>query len=308
MAGRTTKRLTRAHPIASSNDNPVALPQYRDHPRHWRDNHYVYPVISRRSRGLSIGVNLNPDAACNFDCIYCQVDRTKKPNVRDVDLGRLRDELGTMIDLAVTGRLYEDEAFSTIPSSLRRVNDIAFSGDGEPTTCRVFAESVEVAAELKRAANLTAVKLVLITDACYLTRPDVERGLHILDAHGGEIWAKLDAGTQAYYEQINRPNHSLSHVIENIIAVARVRPIVIQSMFLRLRGVAPDKAELDAYVEQLRDIQKANGTISYVQVYTVARPPAEAFVAPLTPAEIDRIVGLIGERTGLRAEPFYGSA
>lgn len=286
----------------------MALPQYRDHSRDWRDNHYVYPVISRRSRGLSLGVNLNPDAACNFDCVYCQVDRTKTPKVRRVDLERLRAELGTLIDQAVTGRLYEDEGFRAVPPSLRRVNDIAFSGDGEPTTCPVFAESIEVAAALKHAANLTSVKLVLITDACYLTRPDVERGLRIMDAHGGEIWAKLDAGTQAYYEQINRPNYSLSHVVENIIAAATVRPLVIQSMFLRLRGVAPDGTELDAYIDRLRDILQAGGSISYVQVYTVARQPAEAFVSPLPPAEIDRIVGLIRDRTGLRAEPFYGSA
>ena len=41
----------------------------RDHTRHFTDFTFVYPVISRRSRGLSIGVNLNPDKVCNFDCV-----------------------------------------------------------------------------------------------------------------------------------------------------------------------------------------------------------------------------------------------
>ncbi len=303
-----TASATKECPIAPSNNNRTALPQYRDHSRGWRDNHYVYPVISRRSRGLSIGVNLNPDAACNFDCVYCQVDRSKTPKVRDVDLGRLRDELGAMIDFAVTGRLFEDEAFSTVPKDLRRVNDIAFSGDGEPTTCKVFAESIELAARLKGEANLADVKLVLITDACYLTKPAAERGLRIMDANSGEIWAKLDAGTQTYYEAVNRPNYPLQHVIDNIIAAASVRPIVIQSMFLRLDGTAPSEPELDAYVGRLHEILQAGGKISDVQVYTVARAPAEAFVTPLAAAEVDAIVSLIEARTGLSAKPFYGTA
>ncbi len=49
---------------------------FTQHSRSWQSNRYVYPVISRRSKGLSIGVNLNPDKVCNFDCVYCCVDRT----------------------------------------------------------------------------------------------------------------------------------------------------------------------------------------------------------------------------------------
>ena len=49
---------------------------FKDHRRDLGENRYVYAVVSRRARGLSIGVNLNPDKVCNFDCPYCQVDRT----------------------------------------------------------------------------------------------------------------------------------------------------------------------------------------------------------------------------------------
>lgn len=303
-----TVSTTKGRPIAAAKDNRTALPQFRDHSRGWRDNLYVYPVISRRSRGLSIGVNLNPDTACNFDCVYCQVDRSTPPKVRDVNLDRLREELSHMIDLGVTGTLFEDEAFRTVPHELRRVNDIAFSGDGEPTTCPVFAEAVELASELKRAAALDDVKIVLITDACYLTKPAVERGLRVMDQNAGEIWAKLDAGTQAYYEFVNRPNYPLRHVLDNIIAASRLRPVVIQSMFLRLRGAPPSEAEIDAFTQNLREIVQAGGQISYVQVYTVARAPAEAFVTPLSDAEVDGIVDRITTRTKLPAVAFYGAA
>ena len=66
---------------------------WRRHERRWKDTHYVYAVISRRSRGISIGINLNPDMACSFDCIYCQVRRNKAHAVRKVNLKELEKEL-----------------------------------------------------------------------------------------------------------------------------------------------------------------------------------------------------------------------
>ena len=60
------------------------------HDRVWQANRYVYPVVSRRSKGISIGVNLNPDKVCNFDCIYCCVDRKQTGKYKEVDLGILR--------------------------------------------------------------------------------------------------------------------------------------------------------------------------------------------------------------------------
>jgi len=286
--------------------SPTPLRQYKLHSRNWRENLYVYPVISRRSGGLSLGVNLNPDAACNFDCIYCQVDRTLEPKIREVDVTRLGDELLSLIDNAQTGKLYDDPKFSDVPTAKRVIRDIAFSGDGEPTTCKVFRECLEAVAAIKGQRGLQQTKLVLITDACYLTRPEVVAALAIMDANQGEIWAKLDAGTEEYYRLINRPNHPLTHVIENITAAAKVRPVVIQSLFMRVHGASPSERELAAYADRLADIVRGGGRVSLVQVYTVARRPAQDYVAPLTDAEVDAIRDLVRQRTGLTAESFYG--
>ncbi len=293
--------------MAENNSDDISLLQHLSHSRDWRDNLYVYPVISRRSKGLSIGINLNPDKACNFDCIYCQVDRTKQPRVRQVDLDILRDEIADMVSLAKRGALFHDPRFVDVPQALHRINDIAFSGDGEPTTCTCFKEAVQITAQLKREANLDATKLVLITDACYLTKPEVQAGLGILDENNGEIWAKLDAGTEAYYQRVNRPNYPLQHVVQNITDAARMRPVVIQSLFMRVAGQGPGEAEIVAYTDRLKGIIDAGGKISYVQVYTVARIPAETFVSALSDTDVDRIAKEITTRTSLRAEVFYGS-
>ena len=110
------------------------LDAHRDHRRSWGDFLYVYPVISRRSRGVSIGVNLNPDKVCNFDCVYCEVDRRAPPRARDVDFVVLERELRAMLECWKSGELFKDPPFSLAPPSARRLNDLAFSGDGEPTT------------------------------------------------------------------------------------------------------------------------------------------------------------------------------
>jgi wyosine [tRNA(Phe)-imidazoG37] synthetase (radical SAM superfamily) len=220
---------------------------HRDHRRTFEDNLYVYAVVSRRSKGVSIGINLNPDKICNFDCVYCQVDRKTAPLVRDVDVRRLLDELQEMLEMVTTGAFFELERFQGTPSSLRKLNDIAFSGDGEPTTCPEFLEVVRAVAEIKCVRGLEQVKLVLITNATMLHRAGVREGLAILDANNGEVWAKLEAGTEAYYQEVDRTTVPFARVLANITDAARTRPVVIQALFLRMHGKAPQSEELAAF-------------------------------------------------------------
>jgi wyosine [tRNA(Phe)-imidazoG37] synthetase (radical SAM superfamily) len=294
---------------------------HTEHARAFDANRFVYPVLSRRSRGISIGVNLNPDKICNFDCIYCQVDRTRQSETRFVETDALLAELGAMLDFVLSGAIYDTEKFRHTPPELRRLNDIAFSGDGEPTTYKNFDEIITRCAELKRTAELrvesdqsairnpqSAVKMVLITNASMFHRPHVARGLEILDANHGEIWAKLEAGTAEYFQLVDRTPIPFQQILDNITAAARVRPLVIQSLFMRVAGEAPPPEELAAFCDRLNEITAAGGQLKLVQIYTVARRPAESFVTPLADTEVDAIVRLVEERTGLAAAAFYGSA
>ena len=100
-------------------DNPL----FTSHPRGFAANRYVYPVLSRRAGGISIGVNLNLDRACNFHCIYCQVDRTAPEGKKGTspicaqhpDLRRLAEELDRMVELVASGRIYEGPQFRGTP-------------------------------------------------------------------------------------------------------------------------------------------------------------------------------------------------
>lgn len=286
------------------------LPLFSQHSRHWQSNRYVYPVISRRSRGLSIGVNLNPDRVCNFDCVYCCVDRSDfvrgKPGgakVPPVDLQVLGEELAHMVHLAVSGELLAQPPFDQTPAHLRRLNDVAFSGDGEPTSFAGFGEACRVAAETLERQRLAGVKIVVITNATLLHRPAVRAAMGYLDQHNGEIWAKLEAGDEEYYRLIERTNIPLSRVLENIARCGLEREIVIQSLFMRLHGQGPTPAQVEAYIQRLAELKARGARLRLVQVYTVARSTAEAYVTALDADELEAIAARV-RALGLAAEVY----
>ena len=285
-------------------DSSAERPLVSDHSRNYRGNRFVYPVLSRRSRGLSVGINLNPDKICNFDCIYCQVDRRTEAETRFVELDPLLEELTGVLDLIVSEAIYADPKFAEVPPHLRRLNDLAFSGDGEPTTYTNFDEIIARVAEVKQARGLREAKMVLITNASMFHRPAVQAGLAVLDQNQGEIWAKLDAGTEEYFRRVDRTKIRFSQVLQNITQAAQTRPLVIQSLFMQIDGQPPSDEEIDAYCARLNEITSAGSRIQLVQLYTVARRPAESFVTPLTDEQLARINRAVAQQTGLVTATF----
>ncbi len=269
----------------------------QDHTRHFSDFTFVYPVISRRSKGLSIGVNLNPDKVCNFDCIYCEVDRRTPGAVTEVDLRQMKDELTAMVRFARDGGLAKEPKFDEVPWLTREVKDIAFSGDGEPTMIHNFAECVETVVDVKQDEGLETTKIVLITDAAGLDKADIKSGLEVMDRNNGEIWGKLDAGTEEYFKLVNRTNVKFERILNNLLETSKVRPIIIQSLFFKVHGEAMSEAELVAYCGRLSNITEGGGQIREVHLYTVARPTPETYATKLEAIEVEQMAELIRERT-----------
>jgi wyosine [tRNA(Phe)-imidazoG37] synthetase (radical SAM superfamily) len=203
------------------------------------------------------------------------------------------------------GSIYRDSPFNLLAPSERGVRDIAFSGDGEPTAFPRFGEAARIAARARNRFGLHTSKLILLTDAAYLSKPAVKAALSVLDANNGEIWAKLDAGTEAFFRIVNRPNVTLERILENILAAARLRPVTVQSLFFRINGVLPPAAEIEAYCERLNEMTSAGAKFSLVQLYTIARQPAEPFVSPLSDIELDSIAASVRARVSIPVEVFY---
>ena len=144
-----------------------------DHSRDSAGLRYVYPVVSRRAGGVSVGINLNTDNACNWRCIYCQVPELKRGTAPPVNLALLEQELRGFLNELLHGDFMQRR----VPEEVRRINDIALSGNGEPTSAGEFAQVIELVGKLKQELALPAdIKLVLITNGSLIYRENVQQG------------------------------------------------------------------------------------------------------------------------------------
>lgn len=282
-----------------------------DSSRRFFDNRFVYAVVSQRSRGLSIGVNLTPDQFCTFDCVYCEVQRNRAEQSAELDIPGLGAELKKMLAVAVEGKMNELPGYQNVPEELLHLKSVTLSGDGEPTLCPLFHEVVQTVVHLRAQGDFPFFKIVLITNASGLHLPQVQLGLQLFTVQD-EIWTKLDAGTQAYMDKINRPktalaegpNVSLEQILHNILKIGRQRPIVIQSLFALIDGEEPPVEEVEQYVQRLKELKQAGANISLVQVYSAHRPAIRSTCKHLPLRSLSRIAQRVREVTNLKAEVF----
>jgi histidinol dehydrogenase len=231
----------------------------------------VYPVYSRRSGGLSVGINLFPDKkVCSFDCPYCEV--FPFPAGAEFSLDRMEDDL-----IAAIAAAQERE----IP-----VRDICFSGNGEPTMSAYCAEALERAGRVQREMAAGA-ELVLITNGSGLLDEKVFSLLR--DAAAGslklDIWLKLDAGTPEWYKKMNRCNLPFEKITEKIKEFTAGAPVTIQTMICAVDGEGPPPEEAQSWEKLILglaanalsiDVAKGSGgAIRKVQIYGKARPSPE---------------------------------
>jgi wyosine [tRNA(Phe)-imidazoG37] synthetase (radical SAM superfamily) len=272
-------------------------------PRDFLDNRFVYTVVSPRARGLSVGVNMNPDKHCNFDCVYCEVNRQEAARELRLDVPVMIAELERTLESIRSGGLGQQPRYRGIAPELLELRHVALSGDGEPTLCPNFVAALEAIVHLRARGHLPFFKLVLITNASGLDRPDVMEGLHLFTTRD-EVWAKLEAGTQEYMTRVNRGDVSLDKIQANILTLARRRPVVIQSLFPAVDGQAPPASEIEAYVERLCRLKNAGAHIPLVQIYSATRPTAHSECGHLPLRTLSTIVRRVREATGLHAEVF----
>jgi wyosine [tRNA(Phe)-imidazoG37] synthetase (radical SAM superfamily) len=270
-------------------------------PSDFLGNRFVYTVISPRAKGLTVGVNLNPDKACNFACIYCEVNRKTPMGALDVDV--MAAELEATLRLAANGGLRRYAPYANLPESLLQLRHVAISGDGEPTLCPKFTEAVEALAHLRARGRVPFFKIVLLTNATRLDAPDVQSGLQLFTAHD-EIWAKLDAGTQAYMNRINVSTVPLEKVLSNILALARQRAVIIQSLFPLVNGAGPSADEIEQYARRLKELKDAGAQIPLVQIYSATRPCPDSTCVHAPLSTLFEVARTVRRVTGLNAEVF----
>lgn len=236
-----------------------------DHRRDFVGMKYVYPVISRRAGGVSVGINLNPNNACNWHCIYCQVPDLVRGGAPVIDLDLLARELGAVFEAIVNGRFLEEHVADP---AHRRLMDVAFSGNGEPTSAREFPLAVAIVRDAMQRWGLSAVKLRLITNGSLLDRATTREGLGLIAAAGGEAWVKVDAATSEALARVNGTRSSPATVRKRLSLCVTLCPTWVQTCVFLRNGHPPLPAELEAYENLLGSVA---GKLQGVHLYGLAR-------------------------------------
>ncbi|HLA35997.1 MAG TPA: radical SAM protein [Rhodocyclaceae bacterium] len=237
-----------------------------DHSRDSANMRYIYPVVSRRAAGVSIGINLNPNNACNWRCVYCQVPDLKRGGPPPIDLLLLERELDDLLNRVLNGDFLATHA----PAGSRRLVDVAFSGNGEPTSAAEFPQAVErVRAVLQKHHLAQRVPMRLITNGSMLDRPAVQAALRHFRDDKGEVWFKLDSATASGVQRINGSRVRPETVARRLACCARLATTWVQTCMFLFDGQAPSSDELEAYLKMLTPLAPR---LAGVHLYGVARP------------------------------------
>ncbi len=243
-----------------------------DTSEHHRDSarmRYIYPVVSRRAGGVSVGINLNTNNACNWRCLYCQVPDLSLGSAPAVELAVLEHELRHFLQEVMSGDFMQQR----VPPEARRLNDIALSGNGESTSAPEFAEVIEMISRVRQDLQITdAVKTILITNGSLIHRPQVQRGLKMLAGITGEVWFKLDRASAAGMQQINDTGTRLETVREHLVTAINLCPTWIQTCWFALDGQAPSARDEEDYLGFLQELLIAGSRPAGVLLYGLARP------------------------------------
>ncbi|WP_079434989.1 radical SAM protein [Zoogloea sp. LCSB751] len=264
-----------------------------DHNRSYIDMTYVYPVVSRRAKGVSVGINLNPNNACNWHCAYCQVPGLVRGAAPAIDEALLVRELQGFLHELIHGRFMAEH----VPEEAQVIRDIAFSGNGEPTSCATFSSVVRQVVRIRDEAGLACVPIRLITNGSQVDKPDVQAGLSLLAEAGGEVWFKLDAGTQADIARINGVSIRPASHARRLALCASLCPTWVQTCMFRWDDKAPTTEFVDDYLALLE--QAGLTPLKGVLLYGLARQsfqPEAVHLKQLSAVELESIAGRLRQK------------
>ena len=238
------------------------------HPRDVVGMTYVYPVVSRRAGGVSVGVNLNPNNACNWRCAYCQVPNLQRGAAPEIDLVLLEQELTAMLSRIVHGDFMQ----TAVPEDMRVLHDIAISGNGEPTSAKVFTAVVEIITRVMAVFGLVGtIKLVLISNGSLMHKSYVQAGLRKIAGVGGEVWFKVDSATREGLRRVNDTEITPARVLANLQIAAKLCPIWLQTCVFAMDGEPPSMGEQAAYLDFIRQTLVLGVKLQGVLLYGIAR-------------------------------------
>ena len=235
---------------------------------------YIYPVVSRRAGGLSLGINLNTNNACNWQCIYCEVPNLVRGKPEPINLKELESELDYWLD-----QIINKSFLSQYTKSKTEFKDIAFSGNGEPTASKQFKDVISILIKKIDEYKLDRIIIRLITNGSYMAKPETQEALSLLSNLKREIWFKIDQTNKDGVKIINQVSLSISSVKKNLEAAIKSNPTVIQTCLFKLNGKLPSSESLEAYINFIKPYRYK---IKGIHLYSLARASEQTNKVKLT--------------------------
>ena len=245
-----------------------------DHSRNVVGLKYVYPVISRRAGGLSIGINVNTNNACNWRCVYCQVPELVRGTAPEMNFQLLEEEFKFFLDQVLNGDFYDQ---FNVPEQNRVIKDIAISGNGEPTSIKNFDRVIALIGKIATQKKVFPESdFILITNGSLMHQKGVQNGLRALNRYRGQVWFKLDSATEQGRKKINNAQLSNKKVLENLQLSTTLCETSIQMCMINYLSIEESKNENKAYLQLLERFKKNQIKIAKIMMYSIARPSLQA--------------------------------
>jgi len=253
---------------------------------------YIYPVLSRRAGGLSIGINFNTNNTCNWRCVYCQVPNLSIGAAPDIDFELLAKELRLFLDDVLHGDFYDR---FEVDADKRVIKDIAIAGNGEPTTLKEFARAVGLIGQIATEAGVfPSSDYVLISNGSLIHLPRVQEGLRVLNEYHGQVWFKFDSATEEGRRLVNNSTQSCQAAVENLLVASQLCPTKLQTCLFDFAGRGLPDTEKQAYLEVLKQVWE-HSNVRRIMLYTIARPSAQPEAGQLAKLPADILEAFAGE-------------
>lgn len=230
---------------------------------------YVFGPVPSRRLGQSLGIDTIPLKTCNWNCVYCQLGRTRPvTNERKVYLPP--DDILAEVRRALAGHQPGE------------IDWVTFVGSGEPT---LHTDIRELIRQVKAMSDLP---VAVITNGALLYLPEVREALAAADA----VLPTLDAGTAALFRKINRPHPeaTFERLVAGLTAFRKAYTGKLWVEVMLVRDMNDTEAALRDIAAVLCDIRPDE-----VHLSLPTRPPAEPWVQPADEEGLMRAVAILGE-------------
>jgi len=240
---------------------------------------YVYGPVPSRRLGQSLGVDPIPFKTCNYNCVYCQLGRTR-PLICERGDYFPADEIIEQVRKALTAHRPGEIGYVTLV------------GQGEPTLCASLGNII------RGIADMTDIPIAVITNGALLACAQVRAELSAADV----VMPSLDAGDQPTFRKVNRPCPRLriDEIIEGMTSFQRAFSGQLWIEVMLVKG-------LNDSDESLWSLHKALATIQpdHIQINLPVRPPAEPWVKIPDEEVVRRAAEILGEAAEV-VTPYMG--